>query len=37
MNKFKCVECGEEIDDDCDLCEDCALDYDEEETEEDDE
>jgi hypothetical protein len=25
MPKFYCNECGEEIDEDCDICEDCAL------------
>jgi hypothetical protein len=37
MNTKPCPSCGEEIDDDCDICEDCAfadeVDYEDEEEE----
>lgn len=34
MDKFKCVECGEnEVDDEDDICDECALDYGEEDEE----
>lgn len=36
MDKFKCVECGEtEVDDEDDICDECALE--EDDTEEDEE
>ena len=34
---FACSECGEEIDDDCHICEDCANEIEFEEDEEDEE
>lgn len=33
--KFICSECGEEMDENCDFCDECAADYDD--TEEDEE
>jgi hypothetical protein len=33
-NKFYCNNCGEEMNEDCDLCEDCSFDDDVEEDEE---
>jgi predicted amidophosphoribosyltransferase len=35
MNTKPCPSCGEEIDEDCDICEDCAMEIDD--TEEDEE
>ena len=35
--KFTCSECGEEIDEDCDICEDCANEIEFEEDYEEDE
>lgn len=35
MEKFYCEECGEEMDEDCDVCEDCSFELQEEDDLED--
>lgn len=38
MEKFKCVECGvNDVDDEDEMCDDCAMDYNDDEEQEEDE